>query len=524
MGEGGKEMDEMGALAFEPRLQLERQRSAAAAEAEESARRQEKQDGKKASRGKWYGGGRDKDGKKTKGKIKQRRTIFVNEEGAATDPKGYERNKVQTSKYTLLTFLPKVRCPRLLALPFAFRLTTVSYFRIWESSFGGSPTFTSSCWWCFKVCALDSTRCIHANLSKLKVFSIFGAAAPQVAMLPLVAILTITGVKDAVEDFRRHSLDNGVNNSAVTRLGDWKNVNQPIASRPWWDLFGLSGSAKVSKGVKKLREKEGHYDSTFLYEQQVEGGSTSVGLNESGLSLDQEQEILGSTHDYPPSRPSRPRSLTLESYANNSSFVSGRSNRSDVVSYNHPTPGTAKWERTLWKKLEVGDVVLLKENDQVPADIVVLSTSDPEGVCFVETKNLDGETNLKPRRALRATMGIANEEDIEHARFCIDAEEPNANLYSFNAVLKFRRNEESIGKEHPVLEGREMRSAEEKLEPVTINELLLRGCSLRNTKWVIGLVMFTGVRLVSHLSFRQSAMLMRCETFQGGYQDYAQPR
>jgi len=29
-------------------------------------------------------------------------------------------------------------------------------------------------------------------------------------------------------------------------------------------------------------------------------------------------------------------------------------------------------------------------------------------------------------------------------------------------------------------------------EPVTINELLLRGCALRNTKWAIGLVVFTG--------------------------------
>jgi hypothetical protein len=34
----------------------------------------------------------------------------------------------------------------------------------------------------------------------------------------------------------------------------------------------------------------------------------------------------------------------------------------------------------LWKKLEVGDVVLLKENDQIPADVVVLSTSDSDGV------------------------------------------------------------------------------------------------------------------------------------------------
>lgn len=70
--------------------------------------------------------------------------------------------------------------------------------------------------------------------------------------------------------------------------------------------------------------------------------------------------------------------------------------KSGVVDYDRPSPGTAKWERTLWKKLEVGDVVLLRENDQVPADIVVLSTSDPDGQCFVETKNVSREVKDDP--------------------------------------------------------------------------------------------------------------------------------
>jgi len=140
-----------------------------------------------------------------------------------------------------------------------------------------------------------------------------------------------------------------------------------------------------------------------------------------------------------------------------------------------PSGGSARWERTLWKKLEVGDVVLLREDDQIPADIVVLSTSDADGVCFVETKNLDGETNLKPRRSLRATSSIVSEEDIEHAQFFLDSEPPHANLYVYNGVLHFNDPEGA-----------------ERVEPVTINELLLRGCSLRNTTWVVGLVVFTG--------------------------------
>lgn len=41
-------------------------------------------------------------------KPKERRTVWVNVEGVKTDPRGYERNKVRTSKYTLLSFVPKV--------------------------------------------------------------------------------------------------------------------------------------------------------------------------------------------------------------------------------------------------------------------------------------------------------------------------------------------------------------------------------------------------------------------------------
>lgn len=169
------------------------------------------------------------------------------------------------------------------------------------------------------------------------------------------------------------------------------------------------------------------------------------------------------------------------------------------MDWDRSSAGTAKWERTLWKKLEVGDIVLLRDDEQVPADIAVLSTADADGVCYVETKNLDGETNLKVRKSLRGTANINSEEDVEHARFMVDAEPPTANLYTFNAVLKYSSREPSPdgGPLHPASTEASHGSTgsaawKDKIEPITINELLLRGCTIRNSGWIIGLVLFTG--------------------------------
>lgn len=50
-----------------------------------------------------------------------------------------------------------------------------------------------------------------------------------------------------------------------------------------------------------------------------------------------------------------------------------------------------------WMDVRVGDVLEIHNRENIPADLVMLSCSDPKGTCFVMTSNLDGETNLKPR-------------------------------------------------------------------------------------------------------------------------------
>lgn len=65
-----------------------------------------------------------------------------------------------------------------------------------------------------------------------------------------------------------------------------------------------------------------------------------------------------------------------------------------------------------WQKVETGEIVRLVKDDHVPADIVVLSSSEEDSACFIETADLDGETNLKKRYALAETREANSEEEL----------------------------------------------------------------------------------------------------------------
>uniref|UniRef100_A0A8C7ZYX8 Phospholipid-transporting ATPase n=1 Tax=Oryzias sinensis TaxID=183150 RepID=A0A8C7ZYX8_9TELE len=108
-----------------------------------------------------------------------------------------------------------------------------------------------------------------------------------------------------------------------------------------------------------------------------------------------------------------------------------------------------------WKDVRVGDFVKVVCNETVPADLLLLHTSDPNNVCHIETSNLDGETNLKQR---------------------------NLNVKRF---LTFSRNREKPDKEKT---------------GAGIESLLLRGCTVRNTEHAIGFVVYAGHETKSMLN------------------------
>lgn len=52
-----------------------------------------------------------------------------------------------------------------------------------------------------------------------------------------------------------------------------------------------------------------------------------------------------------------------------------------------------------WEDVRVGDIIFIKNNERICADFVLLYTSEEHSLCFIETANLDGESNLKTKYA-----------------------------------------------------------------------------------------------------------------------------
>ncbi|KAK9750881.1 hypothetical protein RND81_02G228100 [Saponaria officinalis] len=129
-----------------------------------------------------------------------------------------------------------------------------------------------------------------------------------------------------------------------------------------------------------------------------------------------------------------------------------------------------KWKSIPWKRLQVGDIVRVKQDGGFPADILFLASTNPDGVCYIETSNLDGETNLKIRKALEKTWDYLTPEKASEFKGEVQCEQANNSLYTYTGNLIFQKQ----------------------TLPLSPNQLLLRGCSLRNTEYIVGVVIYTG--------------------------------
>ncbi|KAL6930714.1 probable Probable phospholipid-transporting ATPase DRS2 [Hanseniaspora guilliermondii] len=134
------------------------------------------------------------------------------------------------------------------------------------------------------------------------------------------------------------------------------------------------------------------------------------------------------------------------------------------------------FETRKWNDLHVGDIIKLKSEESVPADIVLLSSSEPEGVCYIETANLDGETNLKIKQSKTETKCIKTCQDLALLAGTLVSEAPNSSLYTYEGTLEFSLNPSETKRKIALMP----------------EQMILRGAVIRNTTWCYGIVVNTG--------------------------------
>jgi phospholipid-transporting ATPase len=134
----------------------------------------------------------------------------------------------------------------------------------------------------------------------------------------------------------------------------------------------------------------------------------------------------------------------------------------------------SSFEDTRWIKVAVGDIIRVESEEPFPADLILLASSEPEGLCYIETANLDGETNLKIKQAIPETSHLVSHSELSRLGGRLRSEQPNSSLYTYEGTLTMQTG------------------GGEKELPVAPDQLLLRGATLRNTPWIHGAVVFTG--------------------------------
>ncbi|MCP9264201.1 Phospholipid-transporting ATPase [Dirofilaria immitis] len=134
-----------------------------------------------------------------------------------------------------------------------------------------------------------------------------------------------------------------------------------------------------------------------------------------------------------------------------------------------------KWKSIHWAQLKVGQVVKIMKNEAIPADIVLLSSSEPAGMAYIETSNLDGETNLKIRQALPITAWIIDDNSamaLCSSSSIVECDPPSSALYKFHGVIKINNLFKILKKE--------------------MMTKILKWIIPSNTDWVYGVTVYVG--------------------------------
>jgi phospholipid-transporting ATPase len=127
------------------------------------------------------------------------------------------------------------------------------------------------------------------------------------------------------------------------------------------------------------------------------------------------------------------------------------------------------WVQVKCWTLIPGDIIKVEKDEEFSADTVIVHSAKETGYCYIDTKNLDGETNLKEKIAIEQFKEIP-EEQLSFVDGLIDCESPNENLAGWKGLVAFQ--------------GKDI--------PVDLRNIILKGCLLKNTEYIVGIVVYSG--------------------------------
>ena len=173
------------------------------------------------------------------------------------------------------------------------------------------------------------------------------------------------------------------------------------------------------------------------------------------------------------------------------------------------------------KELLVGDLVMIEDGQRVPADCILLISGVGGGsMVYVDTKNLDGETNLKPKQVAPGMLREGFREEwrgVGGLSVKVTVDGPNGDMRSFSGEIKVGKNTKSTKKgksvktpkgsaaaarggagddmlspKSPAANKRRSGGSSDDSEPLTLDNFILSDCLVRNTPWLIGLIIYSG--------------------------------
>ena len=140
-----------------------------------------------------------------------------------------------------------------------------------------------------------------------------------------------------------------------------------------------------------------------------------------------------------------------------------------------------KFKSIKWSDIKIGNLIKVKCDEIIPADLFIICSSNPEGAFYLQTASLDGETGLKEREAYLETQKIflnkkikKDENNLKNLfhEFCeFEVMNPNKNIYEIEGAINYSNDDKSV---------------------FDIKNTAIRGAKLKNTKFIYGIVIYTG--------------------------------